>query len=218
MSANIFAKLRKISLNESWLNKYSWTRCGKRRNCLSWAISHSATMFTKVVCWICVKIHLQVGKGKRTEGIASLSRSARKPTLWPLCNVSTRISLSMPRRLTRIDTFRLLWIFCSRNHYYIPLSPWDGMCWSGSVCTDCEGWSWSIHYAYAIMLVFSGRLIFPDANVQTIFDNCAARIVANNQFPFNRIVYDSVLKIFYIISSFSEQTTWKVSYSATELI
>ena len=29
----------------------------------------------------------------------------------------------MPRRLTRTDPFRLLWIFCSRNHYSIPLSP-----------------------------------------------------------------------------------------------
>ena len=37
--------------------------------------------------------------------------------------VSTRISLSMPRRLTRMDTFRLLWIFCFRSHYALPLFP-----------------------------------------------------------------------------------------------
>ena len=34
----------------------------------------------------------------------------------------------MPRRLTRTDTVRLLWIFCFRNHYSIPLSLWDGIC------------------------------------------------------------------------------------------
>ena len=39
------------------------------------------------------------------------------------CGLWTRISPSMPRRLTRTDTFRLLWIFRFRNHYSIPLSP-----------------------------------------------------------------------------------------------
>ena len=55
--------------------------------------------------------------------IPLMSRITRKPTLWNLREVSIRISLSMPRRLTRTDTFRLLWIFCCRNNYSIHLSP-----------------------------------------------------------------------------------------------
>ena len=43
----------------------------------------------------------------------NMSRPTRKPTLWSLRKVSTRISLSMQRRLTRKDTLRLLWIFAS---------------------------------------------------------------------------------------------------------
>ena len=35
------------------------------------------------------------------------------------------------------------------------LSPWYGTCRPGSVCADCAVWSGSIHYAEAIMLVFS---------------------------------------------------------------
>ena len=46
----------------------------------------------------------------------------RTPTLWTLWKVSTRIRLIMRRRLIRTCTFRLLWIFCFENHYYIPLS------------------------------------------------------------------------------------------------
>ena len=84
-----------------------------------------------------------------------MSHPARKPTLWTQRNVSTRISLSMPRRLTRIDTFRLLWIFCFRNHYSITSIPRDGMCWSGLAYVDCADWYELIHYAEAIMLVFS---------------------------------------------------------------
>ena len=53
----------------------------------------------------------------------NISRPAKKQTFWPLRKESTRISLSMPRRLTRADNFRLLWIFCFRNNYSIPLSP-----------------------------------------------------------------------------------------------
>ena len=34
-----------------------------------------------------------------------MSRLARKPTVWTLRKVSSQISLSMPRRLIRIDTF-----------------------------------------------------------------------------------------------------------------
>ena len=83
-----------------------------------------------------------------------MSRPTRKPTLWTLRKISTWISLSMPWRLTRTDTFRLLWIFCFMNHYSIPLSPWDGMYRPGLAWADCAGWSWSIHYAESIMLVF----------------------------------------------------------------
>ena len=67
-----------------------------------------------------------------------MSRPSRKPTLWTQRKVSTRISLSMPHTLTRVDTFRLLWVFCFKNHYSIPASiPGDGMCRPGSVCADC---------------------------------------------------------------------------------
>ena len=95
--------------------------------------------------------------------IQLLNRPARKPTLWILRKALTRISLRMRRRLTRIYTFRLLWMFYFRNHYPIPLSPWEGMCGPGSVCADCTGWSGSIHYAEAILLVFSldGSYRFP---------------------------------------------------------
>ena len=84
-----------------------------------------------------------------------LSRPAGKPTLWTLRKVSNRISLSTPRRLNRIDNFRLLWNFCFRNHYSISLSLWDGMCRPRLACADCAGWPVSIHYAECIMLVFS---------------------------------------------------------------
>ena len=91
-----------------------------------------------------------------------MSRSARKPTLWTLRKVSTRISIITPRMLTRLDTFRLLWIFCFWNYYSTHLPPWDGMCRSGSVCADCTGWSGSTHYAEAILLDFSrdGSYVF----------------------------------------------------------
>ena len=97
-----------------------------------------------------------------------MSRPARKPTLWTLRKSLTRISLSMPHRLTRIDTFRLKWIFCFRNHYSIPLSPWYGMCWPGSVCA---GWSGSIHSAEVIMLVFSqdGSYVFALLGFYSVF-------------------------------------------------
>ena len=53
------------------------------------------------------------------------------------------------------NTFCLLWIFCFRNHYSLPLSPCDGMCRPGLDFADCAGLSGSIHYAESIMLVFS---------------------------------------------------------------
>ena len=37
----------------------------------------------------------------------NVTRSTRKPTLWTLRNVSTRISLGSPRKLIRADSFRL---------------------------------------------------------------------------------------------------------------
>ena len=48
-----------------------------------------------------------------------MSRSTRTPASWNLRNVSTLISLSMPRRLIQAHNFRFLWIFCFRNHNYI---------------------------------------------------------------------------------------------------
>ena len=47
------------------------------------------------------KIDISVGFQKY------MSRPARRPTLWPLRNVSAQISLRNPRRLIRADTFRL---------------------------------------------------------------------------------------------------------------
>ena len=43
----------------------------------------------------------------------NLSRPARKPTLWTLHKVLTRIIVSMLHMLTRIDTFCLLCFFVS---------------------------------------------------------------------------------------------------------
>ena len=72
----------------------------------------------------------------------------------------TQISLSMPRRLTLIYTFRLLWIFSFRNHFSIPLFPWNGMCRPGLACAACEGWSGSMHNAESILLVFSHMTLY----------------------------------------------------------
>ena len=93
-----------------------------------------------------------------------MNRSSRKPTLWTLRKVSTRISLSMPRRLTWTDTFRLLWIFCFRNHYSIPLSSWDGMCRPGLACA---GWSGSIH-CIIIRLLFQSNMLRYISNYQEV--------------------------------------------------
>ena len=43
-------------------------------------------------------------------------------------------------------------MFCFKNHYSIPLSPYDGMCRPGLACVS---WSGTIHYAESILLVFS---------------------------------------------------------------
>ena len=52
------------------------------------------------------------------------------------CQAAFNVICCMPRRLTRTDTFRFLWIFCFRKHYSIPLSPCDGMCQLGLACAD----------------------------------------------------------------------------------
>ena len=64
----------------------------------------------------------------RSLVICYMSGSARKPTLWTLRKVSTRISISTPHKLTRTDMFRLLWIFRLRNHYSIYLYPPETEC------------------------------------------------------------------------------------------
>ena len=69
-----------------------------------------------------VRLHVIIIPSIHIDITYTTSRPARKPTLWTLRKVLTRISLIMPRRLNRIDSFRLLWIFCFRNHYSIPLS------------------------------------------------------------------------------------------------
>ena len=113
-----------------------------------------------------------------------MSRPMRKPTVLTQRKASTRISLSMPRRLTRTDKFRLLWTFCLRNHYSVPpetewqfsppvdflfqesllCTPWCRMCRLGLVCA---GRSWSAHYAESKMLVFS----LNGSNIQLAFVN-----------------------------------------------
>ena len=65
----------------------------------------------------------RIKESKVATSTVHLSHSARKPTLRTLRKVSTRINLSVSRRLIRADIFRLLWIFCFRNHYSIPISP-----------------------------------------------------------------------------------------------
>ena len=67
-----------------------------------------------------------------------MSRSTRKPTLGTLRNVSTRISLSMPRRLTRTDTFRSC----------------------GFSVSEIITLYLSIHYAESIMLVLSWNVSY----------------------------------------------------------
>ena len=93
-----------------------------------------------------ISLYAAVIRLKLARRCSYMSRLARKSTLWTLRKVSTRTNLRMSRRLTRTDNVRLRWIFCIRDNYSIPVSPWDG---------DCAGWSGSIHYEEAIMLVFS---------------------------------------------------------------
>ena len=67
-----------------------------------------------------------------------------------LRKVSTRM-VSMLRRLTRTDTFHLLWTLCFRNHYSITETECVGPEYPAP---DCAGWSASLHYAESMMLVF----------------------------------------------------------------
>ena len=87
-----------------------------------------------------------------------MSLPARKPTLWTLRKVFTRISLSMPRRLTRIDNSRLLWIFCFRDHYANSLSSLIRNISARISLLGVRMLIWSIHYAEAIMLIISRDL------------------------------------------------------------
>ena len=90
---------------------HKWKHCDERRNCSVLAISPFASMISLVRQSKCVC---------RWERVTDLSRTERKPTLWTMRKVSILISLNIPRRLTRTNSFRLLLIFCFRNHYSIP--------------------------------------------------------------------------------------------------
>ena len=57
-----------------------------------------------------------------------------KTTLWAMRNASSPISMCSPQ------------IFCFRNRYSSPISPWDGMCRTGLACADSACWSGSIQY------------------------------------------------------------------------
>ena len=84
-----------------------------------------------------------------------------QPTVRNMRKVSTRISLSMPRRLTWTDIMRLPWIYCFMNHYSIPLSPWYGIYCPRLACADCLGWSGPIRCVEVINIGFLvERLIY----------------------------------------------------------
>ena len=120
MSKQVGKLIRTISIDKRISIAYSWKQCGKGREVLIISkVSFCSNVFKYSFAADTIKCVY------RREGELQLwsRRFARKPTLWTLRKVSIRISLSMPRRLTRTDIFRLLWIFCFRNHYYIPLFP-----------------------------------------------------------------------------------------------
>ena len=139
----------------------SGKHCGKRRNCSFWAIFSFVTMFSKSCL---LQRHQKAsiwGKGLNTFdlllAISSLSafldlynkvsRPARKPTLWTLRKVLTRIRFSV----SGITTL----------YIYLPK-------------TECVGrislrrLIWSIHNADAIMLVFSQDGTNPFSHVTNI--------------------------------------------------
>ena len=58
------------------------------------------------VHYICMLLILD-GIWMQNGDEANISRSTRKPAVWTLLNVSTKVSLPSPRMLIRSDTFRL---------------------------------------------------------------------------------------------------------------
>ena len=77
-----------------------------------------------------------------------MSRPTRKSTVWTLRKVSTRISLRMPRRLIRANTFRLFLFQESLLYTHIPMRRKVSV----RISLRCSG---SNYYVEAIMLVFS---------------------------------------------------------------
>ena len=155
-------------------NKWNCTCQIKCIQVLQTRSSFIKSFHTNILIWIALLYHGLSAKHGNVffyilkVHVIHLSRPAWKPILWILRKVSTRIRLSMPHRLNRIDTFRLLWIFCFRNYYSIPLSAWDEMCRPGSVCAN---WSGSIHYAEAIMLNLTRDGSFTLASLFTMLAN-----------------------------------------------
>ena len=121
--------------------------------CLSLLPDVSCMSFTRTRCFMYV-VSLVPDVSFILTREHYLSRPVRL-WLWTLRKVRIRISIIMSHRYIRMDAFHLLWIFCFRNHYSIPLSRRDGTCRPGSICADSKGWSGSIHYAESIMFRFS---------------------------------------------------------------
>ena len=125
----LFTKGSKLALNQGFQNRFLVTTVSRQALDLvnQYITTHMWVLYVYSILCGYVSYHVNIldiiidcyfGKYNTEE---HLSRPARKPTLWTPRKVSTRISLSMPRRLIRIYTFRLLWIFCFGNHYSIPL-------------------------------------------------------------------------------------------------
>ena len=94
--------------------------CNKRGNLVKYpSFQKSESDMIKIILYIRTdRSRSSLHPFQHTKYLQLMSRPSRKPTVR---KVSTRIRLSMPRRLTWTDTFRLLWIFCFMNHYSIPL-------------------------------------------------------------------------------------------------
>ena len=146
-----------------------------------------------------------------------MSCPTRKPTLWTLCKVSIRISLSMLRRLTRTDVFCLLWILCFRSHItlylYLPTE-----CFG----LACAGWSGSIYYAESIMLFFSwdGSYVVESLQInhnnsiyeEQIILGLINKVTAVNALKFRK---KKQLKIFSVHQAFKFRSTkWKYLFCA----
>ena len=63
-----------------------------------------------------------------------LKENGRKTVLWGL-----RFEMWKTVKLywVLVVWSLMMWIFCFRNHYLIPISPWDRMCRSRLACADC---------------------------------------------------------------------------------